>query len=92
MSSNVKFELNLPGLNELMKSGEMRSCIEDEAKRVEANASGMAQDPDATYTSDVVEGNWVVIGRVHAGNGAAMRENYTNNTLVKALSSAGLGM
>lgn len=92
MSNKVKFELNLPGLNELMKSGEMQSCLSEAAKRVEAGVSGMAQDPDATYTSDVVVANWVAIGRVHAGNGAAMRENYTNNTLVKALGSAGLGM
>lgn len=81
------FKLNLPGLNELMKGGEMQGILQTAASAVQSTAAGMASDSSAEYTSDVVVVNFVAIGRVHAGNGAALRENYKNNTLNKALNS-----
>lgn len=87
----IRFELDLAGLNELMKSDEMQSVLKDAARTVAANAESMAVDKDAKYTYDVITGRWVAIARVHA-EGAAMRENYAHNTLVKALGSAGLDM
>ena len=81
------FKLNLPGLNELMKGGEMQGILQTAASAVQSTAAGMSSDPHAEYTSDVVVVNFVALGRVHAGNGAALRENYKNNTLNKALNS-----
>lgn len=92
MSKVVDFKLNLAGLNELMKSAEMQSCLQEAADAVQDLASGMAVDKDARYNSDVVVVNWVAIGRVHAENTEALRENYTNNTLLKALGASGLSM
>ena len=36
--SNVKFELNLPGLNALMKSPEMQSALNAAAKQIAQNS------------------------------------------------------
>lgn len=89
----VKFQLNLPGLNELMKSGEMQEILREACRTVENNAENMATDPKAGYHSDVVVLGNAAVGRVHANNdGVTMRENYKHNTLVKALSASGLKM
>lgn len=88
----VKFQLNLPGLNELMKSAEMQGVLSEATQAVASRAEGMATTPGAKYTADVVVGKFVAIGRVHAGNTPALKENYDRNTMVKALDSTGLGM
>lgn len=90
--SKVDFKLNLNGLNELMKSQEMQTHLQQAADTVKELATGMAVDKDAEYTADVVVVRYVAIGRVHAGNTEALLENYSNNTLLKALGSAGLPM
>lgn len=92
MANKVDFQLNLQGLNELMKSPAMQSHIQQAADAVKANAESMASDKKAEYRADVVTGNYIAIGRVHSENTEAMRENYANNTLVKALGSVGLSM
>ena len=38
--SDVKFKLNLPGLNELMKSPPMQAAIDSAAAQIAANAGG----------------------------------------------------
>ena len=38
MSKNVRFVLNLPGLNALMKSGEMQSILNSAAGAIASNA------------------------------------------------------
>lgn len=88
----TKFVLNLPGLNELMKSDEMQAVLRDAASQVEAKANGMAADKEARYSSDIVVGYWIAASRIRAENGAALQENLENNTLVKALGSVGLKM
>lgn len=92
MSSKVDFELNLQGLNELMTSPAMQMHIQQAGNAVKAAAEGMSADKEARYSADVVPGYYIAIGRVHSDNTAAMKENYDNNTLVKALGSVGLSM
>lgn len=83
--SNVKFELNLAGLNELMKSQEMCDALEEAGEAV-ANAAGV------DYAHSVHQASFVAICNVYPDSQEAAHENYEENTLVKALSSVGLPM
>lgn len=82
---NVKFELNMAGLNELMKSPEMESALESAGAAV-ASAAG----PD--YGHRVHQATFVAICNVYPDSKKAARENYKDNTLLKALGSVGLPM
>ena len=83
--SNTKFELNLPGLNELMKSQEMCDALEEAGAAV-ANAAG------SDYAHSVHQASFVAICNVYPDSKEAAHENYEENTLVKAVSSVGLPM
>ena len=83
--SNTRFELNLTGLNELMKSQEMCDALEAAGAAV-ANAAG------AEYAHSVHQANFVAICNVYPDSKEAAHENYEDNTLVKALSTVGLPM
>ncbi len=85
MVKNVRFELNLQGLNELMKSKEMQSALSNAGNAV-ARAAG------SDYASRVHTANWVAIANVYPNSKEAAKENASNNTLIKSLSSAGLSM
>lgn len=82
---NVKFELNLPGLNELMKSSEMQSALLEAGQAV-ANAAG------GEYAAEVHTANWIAISNVYADTPKAKRENLKDNVLLKALGATGLPM
>ena len=82
---NVKFELNLPGLNELMKSSEMQSALLEAGQAV-ANAAG------GEYAAEVHTANWIAISNVYPNSKKAAHENFTDNTLLKAVGAAGLPM
>lgn len=83
--ADIKFELNLKGLSELMKSDEMVDAL-DEAGETVARKAG------ADYSKRTHEATWVAICNVYPDSKAAAKDNYENNTLLKALSSAGLSM
>lgn len=83
--SKTKFELNLPGLNELMKSDEMVSILEEAGAQV-ANAAG------SEYAHRVHQGSFVAICNVYPDSKEAAHENFEENTLLKALGSVGLPM
>ena len=85
MSKKVEFELNLPGLNELMKSGEMQAVLDAAGAQV-AGAAGFG------YGHRTHVASFVAITHVYPDSQSAAKENYEKNTLVKALGSAGLGM
>ena len=85
MAGKTKFELNLPGLNELMKSEEMKAALLEAGQAV-AGAAG----PE--YGVRVHDANWVSIANVYPDSKEAAKDNYENNTLLKALGSAGLRM
>lgn len=81
--AKVRFELNLAGLNELMKSDEMQAILEEAGQTVARNAG-------AEYGTRVHQASYVSICNVYPDSEKAAHENYKKNTLVKALSSAGL--
>lgn len=81
----VRFELNLPGLNELMKSPEMQSAL------LEAGQS-VARSAGSDYAAEVHTANWIAISNVYPDSQRAAHENYKENTLLKALGSTGLPM
>lgn len=85
MAKNVQFKLNINGLRELMKSDWMQGHLA-EASRAVADACG------SDYESDVDVISYVAIGHVRPTTKEASRENYEENTMIKALSSAGLRM
>ena len=83
--SNVKIELNLPGLNELMKGKEIQSALKDAG-----NAVAQSAGSDYACTVDVI--NWVAIANVFPNSQRAASDNFRNNTLLKAVGSVGLPM
>ena len=83
--SKVKFKLNLPGLNELMKSPEMQSILTEYGAGVMNAANANSTDPDAEYSMGTKTLTWTAITQVRADNGAAIHENLEHNTLLKAL-------
>ena len=75
--ANVKVELNLAGLNELMKSAEMQTHL-DACGRAVAQASGI----DAEYRTHVA--SYVAITNVYPASKAAAKKNYNDNSIQKA--------
>lgn len=89
MAKKVEFKLNIEGLRELMKSPEMGAVI-SEATNVVLNAAvGMGADG---YSSLVKTADYVTLGKVFPTDAEAAKDNYENNTLLKALGSSGLSM
>lgn len=81
--SKVRIKLNLPGLNELMKSAEMQEALLEAGKAV-AHAAGKE------YDAEVHTANWIAISNVYPASADAAHENFKENTLLKALGSTGL--
>lgn len=85
MANNVEFKLNLPGLNELMKSSAMQAHLA-QAGRAVASAAGEDYDC-STYVL-----KYVAVENIYPTTMKAAMENSKSNTLLKALGSAGLSM
>ena len=83
MSKDVDFELNLAGLNELMKSPEMQAHLETASARV-AELAGNG------FGHRVGVASFTAIGNVFAENKEAAKQSYKDNTLLKALGASGL--
>lgn len=83
--AKVKIKLNLPGLNELMKSPEISEAVLEAGQAV-ASAAG------ADYSAEVHQANWIAISNVYPDSKAAAHENFNDNTLLKAIGSVGLKM
>ena len=79
------FKLNLPGLNELMKSTEMQQHLKAAGAAV-AGAAG----PDYEHSTYVL--NFVAVEHVYPTTKEAAHENFENNTLIKAAGAVGLRM
>ena len=85
MGKNVRFELNLQGLNELMKSEEMCHALEQAGEEVARAAGG-------DYGVRVHTAKRVAIANVYPNSKEAAKDNYEHNTLLKAVESSGLSM
>lgn len=83
--AKVDFKLNLAGLNELMKSPEMEQALEEAGNMVATLAGG-------DYGVRVHRASFVSIANVYPDSKKAAKDNYENNTLVKALGASGLSM
>ena len=79
----VKFELNMPGLNELMKGEEMQGVLESAAQAA-VNAAGDG------YDSRVHVASFVAIANVYPVTKKAQKDNYENNTLLRAVGSVNI--
>lgn len=80
---NVKFKLNLPGLNELMKSAPMQDALMNAGQAVANQASGAT----AGYTL-----RWIGVCNIFPDSAESAHDNFKNNTLMKALGAVGLKM
>lgn len=76
--SDVKFKLDLKGLNELMKSPEMQGVLNDAAQRI-AGSAGDGYEVEAAHPIQ-----FVAIASVRAATWKARKDNSENNTLEKA--------
>lgn len=76
--SKVNFKLNLPGLNQIMKSAEMKSELTRYGQQVASRAGD-------GYESETVEADFVALARISPANYEAVRDNEENNTLLKSL-------
>lgn len=83
--TKVEFELNMAGLRELMKGPEMQAALQDAGDAVATAAGG-------DHGVRVHVADFVAIANVYPDSKEAAKDNYENNTLLKALGSAGLSM
>lgn len=83
--SKVQIELNLQGINEMMKSEEIQAHLQAAGNAV-ANAAGVGY---AAQTSTI---RWVAITNVYPDTKEAAHDNFKNNSLLKAVGSVGLKM
>ena len=83
--AKVDFKLNLPGLNEVMKSPGMQAHLAMAGAAVASAAGG-----DYDHKTYVIR--YVAVENIFPASKDAARENYQNNTLMKALGSVGLSM
>lgn len=81
----MRFELNLPGLNALMKSAEMQGALE-------ANAQNVASIADGNYNTAVHTLNYFSQVNVYPADRESAIKNARNNELLKAVGAAGLPM
>lgn len=79
----VDFELNLPGLNELMKSSEMQAVLKDAGQSMVAAAG-------KDYATQTYVLNFVAVQNVWPDTREAALDNYRHDTLGKAVGATGL--
>ena len=82
MSKKVDFKLNLKGLNELMLGPAMKGVLQSKGEQIEANARSMC--PKGEYKTRTVGGYHIATTYVSVQNYEAIKDNYENNTLIKA--------
>ena len=72
------FKINKPGVSEIMKSGEMQAILSGKAKEIAARCG-------SGYGTDIYIGKTRANASVGAITKKAKRDNYKNNTLLKAV-------
>lgn len=81
----VKFQINLAGINELMKSPGIQG-------QLQAAGQAVASVADGNYGIDVHEANWIAVASIYPSDKESAKKNAKNNELLKALGAAGLPM
>ena len=85
--SKVEIKLNLPGINELMKSPEMVAALQEAGDQVAASAGAM---DGAEYAATTHQARWIAVTNVFPNSQDAAHKNFKNNTLLKALGGVGM--
>ena len=75
--SRVRFKLNRQGVRELMRSPEAMSVVTDQANQIQSRCG-------EGYEVTTMVGKTRAIASVFAATVEARRDNYYNNTLLKA--------
>lgn len=78
MSNKFKFVLNKSGVRELLKSNEMQSILTEKASDIRMRCGD-------GYKQDIHIGKNRANAMVWAASYKAKRENYKNNTILKAV-------
>lgn len=86
--SKVRVELNLAGINDLMKSAEIQVHLQAAGEAVAAQASATSDGAD--YSARTHLANWVAITNVYPDSKEAAKRNFEGNTLLKAVGAVGL--
>lgn len=84
--SKVRIELNLAGINEMMKSPEIQAALQEAGEAV----AGSAQSGGGKYGARTHLASWVAITNVYPEDAKAARANRTDNTLLHAVGNVGL--
>lgn len=82
--NKVDFELDIEGLQELMKSSEMQQILNETVTNVADKARMQTGNED--FGHDVRVASYVAIGTVFPQSEAAARASYQDNVLEKSLS------
>lgn len=83
MAKKADFQLNVKGLNELMKSSGMENALMEAAQNV-VNAGD--------FDASVHKASFVSIANIYTAGAKSYYDNQKNNTLLVALSNSGLPM
>ena len=81
----VKVELNLKGINEVMKSPEIQSACQ-------AAGQAVAQAAGSDYGTESGTIQYIAYCNVFPDSKEAAKENYEDNSILKAVSAVGLPM
>ena len=83
--AKVKVELNLPGINDLMRSQPIQDAVENAGKAVAQQCRRDFETKSGTI-------RWIAFCNVYPNSKSAAKQNYDDNSLVKGLSAVGLKM
>lgn len=81
----VGIKLNMPGINAVMKGDGIQSVLK-------AAGDSVASSAGEGYAAEVRTINWIAVCNIYPDSKQAAKDNYKNNSLLKALSSSGLKM
>jgi hypothetical protein len=81
----VGIKLNMPGINAVMKGDGIQSVLK-------AAGDSVASSAGEGYAAEVRTINWIAVCNIYPDSKEAAKDNYKNNSLLKALSSSGLKM
>lgn len=77
MAGKIRFELDKKGVRELLHSSELKSALEEEARKRKPSMDG--------YEVESFNAGMRVVAKIQAGTYEARKDNLSNNTLLKAL-------
>ena len=89
MGNNIDFKLNKSGIIELFTSPEVNAWLQQVGNDVDGIADNMS-DTGAEYGAREHNASRTAIVTDFPNNAEAAKDNYDNNTLLKALSASGL--